>query len=274
MLPLGVQGSAFSWVCQQKFRFPSVVPASMWLAPSILPQFPLPAAVRSQPAQEPPKEMAQEPQKPEEIKLVQPSPQFDSKGTPMPRQYETGKWGEVEHQRFLEAINRFGNDWGRARAHIATRSSTQIRSHAQKYFCNLRKKAIQKARADPRCRGAVFVVTREYWHNPPATRPPDPRPSSTPILAPAPAPAAFAVPAAPNDRDLKQPACLDTPLESQLTFTSFSTQLHTGKTPSLGQMQMQMPGELNDFAANSLKAATIPNTASSNPTPDIPNQAH
>jgi SHAQKYF class myb-like DNA-binding protein len=39
-----------------------------------------------------------------------------------------------EHQRFLEAIELFGRDWKKVQQHVGTRSSTQSRSHAQKFF--------------------------------------------------------------------------------------------------------------------------------------------
>lgn len=46
-----------------------------------------------------------------------------------------GRWTEAEHRRFLEGIRLFGRDWRQIEAHIGgTRTCSQIRSHAQKYF--------------------------------------------------------------------------------------------------------------------------------------------
>jgi SHAQKYF class myb-like DNA-binding protein len=45
-----------------------------------------------------------------------------------------------EHFRFLEALQRFGKEWKRVQQHVGTRSSTQARSHAQKFFVKLERK--------------------------------------------------------------------------------------------------------------------------------------
>lgn len=39
-----------------------------------------------------------------------------------------------EHNRFLEAIDKYGRDWKKVQQYVGTRSSTQSRSHAQKFF--------------------------------------------------------------------------------------------------------------------------------------------
>ena len=51
-----------------------------------------------------------------------------------------GRWREVEHKKFLEAIIMHGNDWKSINKFIKSRSSTQARSHAQKFLLKLRKK--------------------------------------------------------------------------------------------------------------------------------------
>jgi SHAQKYF class myb-like DNA-binding protein len=51
-----------------------------------------------------------------------------------------GRWTNEEHQLFLEAIFMFGNEWRKVQEHIKTRSSTQARSHAQKFFISIKKK--------------------------------------------------------------------------------------------------------------------------------------
>ena len=76
--------------------------------------------------------------------------------------YRFGKWTQKEHQAFLEAMNRYGNAWKSVCRHVGTRTAAQIRSHAQKYYRHLRLKKIREMRQDPKMKGAIFVVTKEY----------------------------------------------------------------------------------------------------------------
>ena len=54
--------------------------------------------------------------------------------------FKTGRWTHEEHQKFVEAIFIYGNDWKVVQKHIGTRTSTQARSHAQKFLIRLKKK--------------------------------------------------------------------------------------------------------------------------------------
>jgi len=54
-----------------------------------------------------------------------------------------GRWTREEHELFLQALNEYGREWKKVAKRIKTRSSAQIRSHAQKYFQKLQKE--QKA---------------------------------------------------------------------------------------------------------------------------------
>lgn len=47
---------------------------------------------------------------------------------------KTGRWTKDEHIKFLEAIQKYGRNWRKVQEHVGTRSSTQSRSHAQKFF--------------------------------------------------------------------------------------------------------------------------------------------
>jgi SHAQKYF class myb-like DNA-binding protein len=53
--------------------------------------------------------------------------------------YNSGRWSEEEHKRFLEGILTYGNEWKKIQNIIKTRSSTQARSHAQKFFLKIKK---------------------------------------------------------------------------------------------------------------------------------------
>ncbi|CAK4650581.1 hypothetical protein LEN26_007998 [Aphanomyces euteiches] len=50
-----------------------------------------------------------------------------------------GRWTEAEHESFLLGLHLYGREWKKVAATIKTRTSAQIRSHAQKYFAKLAK---------------------------------------------------------------------------------------------------------------------------------------
>lgn len=52
--------------------------------------------------------------------------------------FNVGRWSEDEHKKFIQAIFLYGNDWKLVQKHIKTRSSTQSRSHSQKFFLKLK----------------------------------------------------------------------------------------------------------------------------------------
>ena len=51
----------------------------------------------------------------------------------------TGRWTDEEHQRFKEALGKYGKNWKKIQEYVGTRSTTQTRSHAQKYFYKMGK---------------------------------------------------------------------------------------------------------------------------------------
>jgi SHAQKYF class myb-like DNA-binding protein len=53
---------------------------------------------------------------------------------------KTGRWSMDEHFRFIEALQLYGKEWKRVQQHVGSRSSTQARSHAQKFFVKLEKR--------------------------------------------------------------------------------------------------------------------------------------
>lgn len=55
---------------------------------------------------------------------------------------QDGRWNKHEQQLFIEGLELYGKNWKKVQNHVGTRSTTQIRSHAQKYFAKLSKDVI------------------------------------------------------------------------------------------------------------------------------------
>lgn len=53
--------------------------------------------------------------------------------------FNSGRWSKEEHIKFVEAILKHGNEWKEVQKYVKSRSSTQARSHAQKFFLKLKK---------------------------------------------------------------------------------------------------------------------------------------
>lgn len=51
--------------------------------------------------------------------------------------FNTGRWTDEEHNRFMKGIELYGKDWKKVQQYVGTRSSAQSRSHAQKVFAKL-----------------------------------------------------------------------------------------------------------------------------------------
>lgn len=61
----------------------------------------------------------------------------------------SGRWSSDEHKRFLAGLDRYGTgNWKKITEMVGTRSCTQIRTHAQKYFIALQKPASDPTNAD------------------------------------------------------------------------------------------------------------------------------
>ncbi|KAJ3706852.1 hypothetical protein LUZ61_010557 [Rhynchospora tenuis] len=55
------------------------------------------------------------------------------------------KWTEEEHKKFLEALQLHGRNWRRIEEHIGTKTTIQIRSHAQKFFSKVSRESTNKS---------------------------------------------------------------------------------------------------------------------------------
>lgn len=51
-----------------------------------------------------------------------------------------GRWLKGEHELFIQGCLAYGNNWKKVKQIVKTRTSAQIRSHAQKYLIKLTKK--------------------------------------------------------------------------------------------------------------------------------------
>ena len=58
-----------------------------------------------------------------------------------------GRWTREEHEQFLGGLKIYGREWKKVATGIPTRTSAQIRSHAQKYFAKISREEQQRQKA-------------------------------------------------------------------------------------------------------------------------------
>lgn len=73
---------------------------------------------------------------------------------------EQGRWTNAEHRLFLEGLIKYGNEWKMVQKHIKTRSSTQARSHAQKFLIRI-KKNIASERNPEAIKKKIHMIFKE-----------------------------------------------------------------------------------------------------------------
>jgi SHAQKYF class myb-like DNA-binding protein len=62
--------------------------------------------------------------------------------------FNTGRWTQEEHKKFIDALLKYGNEWKNVQNHVGSRSSSQARSHAQKFFVKIGKTEIENLKLD------------------------------------------------------------------------------------------------------------------------------
>jgi len=55
--------------------------------------------------------------------------------------FKPGRWSQEEHERFLRGFELYGHKWRKVRDVVGTRTVTQVRTHAQKFFVKLKKQS-------------------------------------------------------------------------------------------------------------------------------------
>jgi SHAQKYF class myb-like DNA-binding protein len=73
------------------------------------------------------------------------TPSFKSNGSDHLSSSSAGRWTAAEHHAFVRGLAIYGREWKRVAQDIPTRTSAQVRSHAQKYFTKLEKQMSSNA---------------------------------------------------------------------------------------------------------------------------------
>jgi SHAQKYF class myb-like DNA-binding protein len=70
---------------------------------------------------------------------------------------KTGRWSPEEHRKFLHGIAENGRNWEKVASAVGTRTTVQVRSHAQKYFKKiiLRENTLKRSRPIDDSNGSI-----------------------------------------------------------------------------------------------------------------------
>lgn len=75
-----------------------------------------------------------------------------------------GRWLTQEHIRFVKGCLLYGNNWKKVKECVKTRSSAQIRSHAQKYLIKLCKKYKNHPQYSSQYKSSSFCMKEDHCH--------------------------------------------------------------------------------------------------------------
>lgn len=74
-------------------------------------------------------------------------PKKSSAAKAVPIRKKSGRWTEQEHGNFVKGLTMYGKNWSLISQLVRTRTTVQVRTHAQKYFLKLKKDAAQSTTA-------------------------------------------------------------------------------------------------------------------------------
>ena len=163
-----------------------------------------------------------------------------------PKATNQGRWTDEEHRKFLEAYDEMvavdpaRRRWPNVAAAVGTRSTTQCRSHAQKYFKKIRR-AQKKRRAAP---AAPVVVTDSDSSLDVSSTSRSPRPAAPPQADYAAVPTPPVQPRAGSFDDSLSPtsALLREPIVDDRALTVDDAPHLTGPISSWASLSMLDPG--------------------------------
>lgn len=76
----------------------------------------------------------------------------------------SGTWSPKEQERFIEAVEKYGNSWKEVAEYVGSRTARQCCSHAQKHFKQMIRARTRELKENPETRNYIFVAVKHYYN--------------------------------------------------------------------------------------------------------------